>query len=734
MRRICTWVLAWLAVGASAQGVYRFQRADSVHLFENSGQLPYPWAGGLNYTLAGEIDLNFDGINDLVLFDKSGNKIVPFLNAGTPNAVSYTFSPEYRKNFPSLKEWVVVRDYDRDGRADIFAYYSGGAKIYRNEGSASTGLRFTEVVELLNSDYGTIVTSIFVPSTDVPGIDDLDLDGDLDFLTFDVFGGCVDYHKNLSMELYGTADSLTYQLVTRNWGNFVEDGFTNSVTLHDDCERSTLRHAGSTFLLLDANGDRVRDLLLGDINYNNLVLLSNGGNLTTADMVQAQINFPVNFGGAPQVNVTVFPAASYIDLNNDGKKDLIVAPTADGRSDNTKGIWHYRNNGFDSLPNLELVQKGFLQSSMVDLGEGAYPQFVDFDGDGLKDLVVGNYGYFLGTSNYDGRLRAYRNTGTVSQPEYTFFSGDFGNLSSAGLDGLYPAFGDLDADGDLDLIVGEANGRLHYYTNTAGAGVAPQYVLAAANYAGIQVPQYSTPCLFDLNEDGNLDLVVGSRNGKLSYFQNMGTAQTPAFAATPTVVNLGGVDVVDQTQSFYGFSTPCIFADANNFQLFCGSFGGRIYHYRDLKGNINGTWNLVTNVVDSLVYDGYRTAVSVADINDDGKLDMVLGNYSGGMSLFYGLYINTSVKESDLGTVDASVFPNPFTESLQIRMDAGHGPLQFSLYDLNGREILQRQLTSSGLQTVDVGGLASGVYVAVMKQEGFSPKIIKLVKTASYPE
>ena len=731
MRCICTPVLALLSVCTSAQGVYRFQRADSVHLYENSGQLPFPWAGGLNYTLAGEIDLNYDGIDDLVFFDKSGNKIVPFLNLGTPNTVSYKFAPEYRKNFPFMKEWMVLRDYDRDGRVDIFAYYSGGAKVYRNTGSSGAGLAFTEVVSLLNSDYGTTVTSIFVPSTDVPGIDDLDLDGDLDLLTFDVFGGCVDHHKNLSMETYGTADSLKYQLVTRNWGNFVEDGFTNAVTLHDDCERSALRHAGSTFLLLDVNGDRVRDVLLGDINYNNLVLLRNGGDLNTADMVDQQINFPVTFGGAPQVNITVFPAASYMDFNNDGKKDLIVAPTADGRSDNTKGIWYYKNNGFDSLPDLELVQKGFMQSSMVDLGEGAYPQLIDFDGDGLKDLIVGNYGYFMGTSNYDSRLRAYRNTGTANDPEFTFFSGDFGNLSSSGLDGLYPAFGDLDADGDLDLIVGEANGRLHYYTNTAGTGVPPQYTLAAANYAGIQVPQYSTPCLFDLNEDGRLDLVVGSRNGKLSYYQNSGTAQSPAFPSTPTVVNLGGVDVVDQTQSFYGFSTPCIFPDANNFQLFCGSFGGRVHHYRDLKGNINGTWNLVTNVVDSLVYDGYRTAVSVADINNDGKLDMVMGNYSGGLSLFYGLYINTSIEEPKAPVVDASVFPNPFMESLQIRLDAEKGPVNFGLYDLNGREIIHSRLAESGLHTVDVSGLASGMYVAVVKREGFSPKIVKLVKTGN---
>lgn len=730
MRRLLGILLLFLSAGGYAQGVYRFKRADSVKVYENSGRLPNPWAGGMNFVVAGETDLDFDGWMDLIFFDKSGNKVVPFLNLGTPNTVSYRYAPEYRKNFPVMKEWMVLTDYNRDGKTDIFTYYSGGAKVYLNTGTAATGARFTETFPLIVSDYGSVTTSIFVPSTDIPGIADLDLDGDLDFLSFDVFGGCVDYHKNLSMELYGHADSLKYKLMDRNWGKFMEDGFTNSVDLHQDCERSGPRHAGSTFLLLDVNGDRIKDLLLGDINYNNLVLLINGGTLATADMVEAQVNFPVNFGGSPNVNIPVFPAASYIDLDNDGKKDLLASPTADGRSDNAKGIWYYKNTGFDSLPNLQLAQKGFLQNTMIELGEGAYPQFVDFDGDNLKDIVVGNYGYYLGNSNYDGRLRAYRNTGTATQPEYTFYSADFGNLSSAGLDGLTPTFGDLDGDGDLDLVVGESNGRLHYYKNTAGPGAAAQYTLQAANFSGIQEPQYSAPCLFDLNEDGKLDLLVGSRNGKLNYYQNTGTVQSPQFGSVPTIAGIGGVNVVDQTLSFYGFCTPFVFADANNFQLFCGSYSGRIFHYKNLKGNLNGNWELVTSVTDSLVYEGYRTAPSVADIDNDGKYDMILGNYSGGLALFTGLIINNSVGESNLPEVDAAVYPNPFTEMLEIRMTGTPGTVEFTLYDMNGRALMRQKWTGSVQQTVDVSALPAGMYMATMKQAGFAPRVQKLVKTA----
>ncbi|MCG9912534.1 MAG: T9SS type A sorting domain-containing protein [Flavobacteriales bacterium] len=710
-----------------AQGVYRFERADSVMLIENSGSLKNAWAGGLNFVVMGEIDLDYDGIADLVIFDKSGNKVIPFLNQGVAGTVAYRYAPEYRKFFPPMTEWLVFKDYNGDGQADLFTYYSGGTRIYKNIGSASEGLKFEKVVNLLFSDYENINTSIFVPASDLPGIEDIDGDGDLDFLAFDVFGGCVDYHRNLSMELYGHLDSLKFELVTRNWGNFAEDGFTNAVSLNADCGRN-LRHAGSSFLLLDVNGDSKKDLVLGDINYNNMVLLINGGTQQTAQMTQVQINFPAQVGGSFPVNTTVFPAGVYMDVNNDGVKDLLVAPTAAGRSDNFKSIWHYQNSGFDSLPSFQLVQKGFLQNTMLDMGEGAHPVFVDFDGDGLQDLVIGNYGYFVSTSNYDSRLRAYRNTGTASAPEFTFFSADFGNLSSANLDGLMPTFGDLDGDGDLDMIVGESNGRLHYYKNNAGAGQIPQFTLEAANFSGIQEPQFSAPFLFDLDEDGKLDLLVGSRAGRLNFYKNNGTALIPMFSSTPTVLNIGGVNTVDQTLSFYGFSTPYVFADANDFQLFCGSFSGRIFHFKGLKGNLNGEWQLVTPVADSLVYEGMRTAVSVADINNDGKLDMVVGNYSGGLSLLYGQIVNTSIQDNSLPAIMAEMFPNPFSDWVSFTIPNNTGKTELTVMDIRGVE-MQRIIFSAGESVgFDASALPGGVFVFKIQKEGYAPYVCKGVK------
>jgi hypothetical protein len=719
--------LVLFVTGTFAQGVYRFQRADSVPVFGTSGKMPNPWAGGLNFVLAGELDLDGDAKNDLVVFDKSGNRIVPFLNRGTVGQIKYVHAPDYRRFFPQITDWMLLRDYDRDGKADIFAYYSGGTKVFRNVSAAPGQIAFQEVVYLLESDYGSTVTSLFIPSSDLPGIEDLDGDGDLDILAFDVFGGCVDYHKNLSMELFGHADSLTYELVTRNWGNFSEDGVNNSVYLDSDCGRSLRGHAGSTFLLLDVNGDQKKDLALGDINFNNLVFLLNGGTIQQADMVQVQTDFPQGYGGSLPVNTTIFPAASYQDLNNDGIRDLFVAPTGDGRSQNRNGIWFYRNNGFDSLPSFQLAEQGFLQNGMIDLGEGAYPVWVDFDSDGLKDIVVGNFGYFISNANYDSRLTAYKNIGTATEPSFSLFSADFGGLSQSGLDGLVPTFGDLDADGDEDLVVGESNGRLHYYRNTAPSGQPAQFVLQTPFFGGIQEPLFSAPCLFDLNEDGKLDLLVGSRNGKLNYYQNTGTAQMAQFSATPTVANAGGVNTVDQTQSFFGFSTPFVFPDANDFQLFCGSYSGRIYHHKGLKGNLNGNWPPVTFVADSLIYDGFRTAVSLSDINADGKWDMLLGNYSGGLALLYGLIVNTSVSEWETAS-SVRVFPVPAEGMLHWEIPAAWKGIRVTLSELNGKILLDKSGAFGEIGSLDVSSLSAGLYFLTFYSSSGAEKVVKWIK------
>ena len=95
-----------------------FSRDTSVKIIQNSIILENAWNGGINSSQFSEIDLNLDGIKDIIVFDRSGNKLSPYLNING----KFIFSPEYRESFPKIENWILLEDYDCDGRNDIFTY------------------------------------------------------------------------------------------------------------------------------------------------------------------------------------------------------------------------------------------------------------------------------------------------------------------------------------------------------------------------------------------------------------------------------------------------------------------------------------------------------------------------------------------------------------------------------------------------------------------------------------
>ena len=125
---------------------------DTVNLKikENSVYFKSPFVGGINAGQFSEIDLNLDGIMDLIVFDKSGNKIIPFIN----NGLDYIFAPIYRENFPkNLHDWLLLADYNCDGKNDIFTYSSGGLAVYEN--TSINSLTFNIVTPLIMTDIGS---------------------------------------------------------------------------------------------------------------------------------------------------------------------------------------------------------------------------------------------------------------------------------------------------------------------------------------------------------------------------------------------------------------------------------------------------------------------------------------------------------------------------------------------------------------------------------------------------
>jgi hypothetical protein len=317
--------------------------------------------------------------------------------------------------------------------------------------------------------------------------------------------------------------------------------------------------------LLDLNGNGLIDLLLGDVDYPNLVALYNGGTVDSAHMISYEWAFPEE--NIP-IHLFSMPVTFYGDIDRDGVRDLLVSPfdPNPGISENLRSVWYYRNHGTNDHPQFILQTRSFLQDEMIDAGAGAYPVFHDFDGDGLPDLFIGNYGYY-DTSYYDQYLTLYTeqtgmvglltNTGTAQSPSFNFIDRDFANLSALGMKGIMPAFGDLNGDGATDMITGCEDGTLFLFINKAAPGEPMDMVLSQANYQGIDVGFYSAPQLFDFDRDGLPDLIIGERGGNLNYYRNTGTLQDPVF--TMVTDSLGKVNVTDYSVSLYGFSTPFSF-------------------------------------------------------------------------------------------------------------------------------------------------------------------------------
>lgn len=697
-------------------------RYDSIPVTEGSSSLINAWAGGFNSPQFSEIDLNGDGIKDLFAFERNWYGMVKtFINSGTANQVDYIHDARYQWKFPVMHNWTLLADYNCDGKNDIFTSVPAGAAVYRNDSHPTSGLKFTLVAPLLLSKSSLGLTPLYVSPPDIPAIKDIDGDGDMDILSFDVLGNAMMFHKNMSMEKYDNCNSLEFDLDSECWGYFSESSLDNSITLFDTCSNVSSkttndnRHAGSATLAIDLNGNGLQDLLLGDISYNNIVSLNNGGTIEKASMISQDTSFP---SYSTPVDLTVFPAAYYFDVNNDDKQDLLISPNNPNTSENFNNIWYYKNVGTELVPDFEFQDNNFLQGEMIDVGEGARPVFFDADSDGLLDIVIGNFGYFVSSNTFDSKLALLRNTGTLTNPSFDLIERNYADLSSLNINSVYPSFGDLDGDGDKDMIIGDEEGHLHFFVNTAGAGLPAEFSLSKPNYMNIDVGETAMPQLVDVNHDEKLDLLVGERSGTIDYYENTGSLTDASFSSSPTNDFFGEVDVMPECCS--GYSSPFLTVDSvGNHLLYVGSEQGMLYQFNNIEGNLDGSFNLV----DSLFLSALNATISGADLNNNGSTEIIYGEYAGGIAILKkGTPQWIGIKENNINTIQVNIFPNPTKSSvyLQMKTKLPYEIVDVQLLNFLGQVVSVQQYTYTGSQIkIDLIDTSPGIYFIHIQTEVF---------------
>ncbi len=716
------------------QNKFGFDRHDSIIVKVVNDTLKMAWDGGLNYVQVSDIDFDYDGDNDLFVFDRSNDQVLLFENKLTGATRNYLKVSNAHLLFPTgIKNRTALVDFNGDGNNDLFTYAPGGVRVYKNTGNISTGLTWVLYKNFLYTEYPGLTTFLYVSSSDIPAYIDVDNDGDLDVLTFSQSGDRVEYHQNQSQELYASNDSLKFVLKNECWGKFREGAFDNSVTLNDNtvpCINGSVAnplkkiehpsngsfeekmHSGSTLLALDMDNSGVLDLVLGDVSATNMVLLMNGGTApnTNSQMISQDPNFPSN---SIPVNMDVFPAAFHVDVNFDGKRDLIVGANAKGISKDEKSVFYYQNTGSELLPVFTQKTNAFLQEEMIEHGNGSMPSFFDFDGDGLTDMLVANNYRYKPTQLKETALSLYKNTGTLTTPAFTFVTNNYLNLMSAGYGfRMAPAFGDIDGDGDQDMLMGTQAGTVHLFNNSGGAGApvnfsaAPLLNITDASSTVITTNSFASPQLFDLDKDGKLDLILGHKSGELSYYKNTGTLASYQFTLQNNL--LGSIDISPLTPEGYAF--PHFFRLLDTTYLFLNSETGTLLFYDSIDNHIGSgdIFHLRANNFLNISV-GSQACFTTNDLDNDGKLDLFMGQDLGGVS-HYEVNPNSSAQLLPQQELNFALYPNPSSGIITLQLDNDEINCTLKIYSSEGK-LLQTDILEKSKTELNLQHLAKGMYI-----------------------